>query len=130
MVLGWYTMESYTFRFKERDAYGCTALDKYTFKTALGLNANKPVLVKRPDGKTYPIDALRCVARGETSYQLDLTPFKISPGAIVTFWPEEEKNHVFVTVVEPSEVMWEKGAVVDAITDLQRRVDELEAEVL
>lgn len=122
-------MESYTFTFGEKDAYGCTSIDKHTFRTALDLQSTKPVMISRPNGQTYAIDALRCVSKGETSYQLDLSAFKISPGADVTFWPCEEKNHVFVTVVEPSEVMWEKGGVIDAIVDLQRRVDDLEAEL-
>ena len=122
-------MESYTFRVTERDVYGCTTIEKRTFRTGLGLLASKPIMISRTNGKTYAIDALRCVSQGKTSYQLDLSRCKFSPGAVVTLWPCEEKNHVFLTSVEPPEVMWEKGGVVDAIVDLQRRVDDLEAEL-
>jgi hypothetical protein len=87
-------------------------------------------MIHRTNGKVYAVDALRCISRNVTSYQLDLSLFKISPGSLVTFWPRDEENHVFLTAVEPSEVMWQNGGVVDAIVDLQRRVDELEEDVL
>ena len=122
-------MESYTFEFSKKDAYGCTSIDKHTFRKDLALQSDKPVMIQRTNGKVYAIDALRCVSKGETSYQLDLTPFDISPGSLVTLWPHDEKNHVFLTAVEPSESMWEKAGVVDAIVDLQKRMDELEDEL-
>lgn len=122
-------MASHIFTVTEKDVYGCTAFDKNTFRTILELDASKPVMISRPDGKTHAIDPLRCVSQGKTSYQLDLSRFKFSLGTTVTFWRTEGKNHVFLTSVEPSEVMWQNGGVVDAIADLQRRVDELEAEI-
>ena len=121
-------MGSYTFTITEKDIYGCTTFDKNTFRSILELQASKPVMITRPTGKTYAIDPLRCVSQGKTSYQLNLSRFEFSLGTTVTFWGCEEKNHIFLTSVEPSEVMWENGGVVDAIVDLQRRVDELEAE--
>ena len=122
--------DSFSFRFTKRDAYGCTTLESFIFKKTLGLNAQKPVLVHRTDGKSYALDVLRCVSNGKTVYQFNLTDFGISEGSIVTFWPREEKNHIFLTAVEPSHVMWQNGGVVDAIVDLQKRLDELESELM
>lgn len=119
-------MRKYTFEFQSRDAYGCTKIPKEIFRDALALTHLKPIVIKRPNGNVYEIDALKCHSRQKALfYQIDFTGLGISKNALVTLWPEGA-NHLSMTVVEQSEVMWRNGGVVDAIVDLQRRLDEVE----
>lgn len=122
------SMEPYTFKFTERDAYGCTNIEKDAFRKELGLTHVKPVIIKKVNGLEYKVDAIKCVSKGKTFYQLDLTELGKLQDAMVTLWPcpEGNKNRVHMTVVQPSHLMWQRGGVVDAIVELQRRLDEVE----
>ena len=120
-------MEPYTFEFGEKDAYGCTHIDKYTFKQELGLTHSKPLIIQRVDGTRHKVDAIKCTSNGQTFYQIDLTELGTLRDALVTIWPSEDgDNEVLMTILHPPHAMWKRGGVVDAIVDLQRRLSEIE----
>lgn len=120
----------HTFIFSERDAVGCTNLSKRVFSDILGLTHKQPLKVRRVTGEVALLDIVKCTSSGRKFYQVDLADvFDISVGAKVTLIQKEKKNEVTMVVVEPPEKMLEKHGVVDAIVDLQHRLDELEHDV-
>lgn len=120
-------MESYTFTFQERDSCGCTCIDKGAFKDDLELTHLRALVIERVDGSHHKIDVIKCISKGTTFYQINLSDFGILKGAVVTFWPRKDaRNTVLMTVVQPSQLMWKHGGVVDAIVDLQRRLENIE----
>lgn len=117
----------YTFRVGPKDRYGCTVIAKDTFKRVLRLTHADPIVVKRVSGDEFEVSAIKCTSSGRTYYQLDLSDVGLHVGSAVTLEATDEPNGLVMAIVEPPEKMWERRGVVDAIADLQRRMDDLEA---
>lgn len=120
----------YTFRVGPKDRVGCTIIDKDTFKHVLELTHADPIRVKRVSGPEYEVSAIRCTSSGRTHYQVDFSEIDLHIGSTVTLTPsDDELNTIHMAIVEPADMMWERRGVVDAIADLQRRMDDLEAAI-
>lgn len=120
-------MTGVTFTYTDRDAYGCTTFDRDTFRNQLGLRHTRPVSIIRVTGDALEVDAMKCLSRGQTYYQLDLSSFGIVPGARVTLRPSARhtQNVVTMTVVYPPAEMWGRRGIVDAIVELQCQLNDL-----
>lgn len=119
-------LDTYSFRVGAKDRYGCTVIDKNTFKNVLELTHADPIRITRVSGPEYEVQAIKCTSSGRTYYQLDLSEIGLSVGSTVTLTVGDDHNEVIMAIVEPPKKMWERRGVVDAIADLQRRVDDLE----
>jgi hypothetical protein len=123
-------LDAYTFRVGAKDRVGCTVIDKHTFKNVLELTHADPIKVKRVSGPEYEVSAIKCTSSGRTYYQLDLSEIGLHVGSTVVLHASDDTpNEIHMAIIEPPHRMWERRGVVDAIADIQRRVDELEAAI-
>lgn len=122
-------MNSHTFSFGTRDAFGCTIIEKDVFRNSLGLTCTRPVTVRRASGSLYEVDAIKCTSQGHRYYQLDLSDLRIPLGSKVTL-RHHGVNEVFMTVVDSTERLFHNPkSLVDAVVELQYTVQELKDDV-